>query len=109
LAAYAIAFGAPAPAQGDRVASAETIALARLSEWFGSSDAVRPVAVVAPLFAPAGDMEVERLAVRAAAAAYWRRVVAPTPAWFLDDLADYSAGRIVPELFSALAKKPGSA
>src|SRR5206468_10475506 len=103
IAAYAIAFGAPASAQADRVASAETIALARLSEWFGPSDAVRPPVVAAPIFAPAGDMEVERLAVRAAAAEYWRRVVAPAPAWFLDDLADYSADRVVPELFSALA------
>jgi len=109
IAAYAIAFGARPSAQVDRVAPAETIALARLSEWFGPSDAVRPPVVVAPLFAPSGDMDVERLAVRAAAVAYWRRVVAPAPAWFLDDLADYSADRIVPELFSRLAKRPGYA
>jgi len=109
IAAHAIAFGARPSAQVDRVASAETIALARLSEWFGPSDAVRPPAVAAPLFAAAGDMDVERLAVRAAATAYWRRVVAPAPAWFLDDLADYSADRIVSELFSRLAKRPGYA
>src|SRR5205823_5270595 len=82
----------------ERATAAETIALARLSQWFGPSEAVRPVDAGGPLFAASGGMEVERAAVRAAAKAYWRRTVATGAPWLLDDFADYSADRIVPDL-----------
>jgi hypothetical protein len=109
LAAYAIALVVPVSAQEDRAAAAGTAALARLSEWFGPSESPPPADAGGPLFAPSGGMEVERIAVRAAAKMYWQRAVAPAAQWLLDDLADYSADRVVPELFARIAQQPGYA
>jgi len=114
--------------QTDRFEAAVRIAATRLSDWFGPHSRARLTVVDVPwtsplaghaegdrvytttrLIAPAGGMELERPTVRAVAESYWQPAIGAQFAWLVGDLADYSAAKIVPELFSLAARRPGYA